>query len=110
MADTNKTWLTAADRLLLLANEVLEYDPSLGEHAWPDLIARITPAVENYFAERPTNETALPSRVTIEAADELANWLADLVDVQGESSTEEWKSVLGVQGAVLNYQEKRRLS
>lgn len=48
--------------------------------------------------------------MTIEAADELANWLADLVDVQGESSTEEWKSVLGVQGAVLNYQEKRRLS
>jgi len=109
--DTNQTWLAAADHLLALADEVLEYeyDPSRGVAPWADLIARIGPAVETYFAQRPTIEATLQSttRVTIDAADELANWLADLVDVQRESSAEQWKSLLGVQGAVLNYKEKR---
>ena len=104
-----ETLLTAADGLLALANEVLEYDPSAGEHAWPDLIARIGPVVEKYFAERAAVESAVPvtQRDAIDAADELANWLADLADVQAESSSEEWKSLLGVQGAVLYYNDKR---
>jgi hypothetical protein len=47
-------------------------------------------------------------RAAIEAADELADWLQDLVEVQAEPpSAEQGKSLLGVLGALVHYEHVR---
>lgn len=95
--------LTAADELYRATNELVEAEEKnahvIGAVAETYLSARGQPDLTRA-------ETGV--RAAIEAADELAGWLQDLVEVQAEPpSAEQGKSLLGVVGALVHYEDVR---
>jgi hypothetical protein len=95
--------LTAADELYHATTELIESEESnlhvIGVVAETYLSARGQPDLA---------KTEKDVRVAIEAADGLAGWLQDMVEVQSEPpSAEQGKSLLGVLGAWLQYEHVR---
>lgn len=94
--------LDAADELYRITNELFAAD---GDHVSP-----LEAIIASYESARGRPDlTRVPEdvREAIEAADELADWLRDFIKVQVEPTTEQWKSFMGVWGALVHYEGAR---
>jgi hypothetical protein len=101
MQEAHRQALKAADELYRVASEDVPLAQQLP----------VLPAVlEPYRSARERFDLLhLPKKVALalEAADELADWLQDFIEVQAESETEQGKSFMGVWGALVYYEEAR---